>query len=216
VGPSFSLTRADLAGRTRAVLHRGNRRNPDVLLVDAGGRDVVVKDFAPRGPWVRRWLGRWITDREVRAYRALAGHPAVPELLGRIDALALAVEHRPGRRPSRRNKGELPPGFVVALEGAVAEMHARGVAHLDLRHRSNLLADEKGRPVLIDFASAVCFAPGGLGARLLLPLLAWIDRRALAKWRERLAPDGGAQLRSSGGSATGGASEGGRGASRPT
>jgi hypothetical protein len=100
--------------------------------------------------------------------------------------------------------GEVPPGFVDDLAGAIDGMHARGVAHLDLRHRSNVLADAAGRPVLIDFGSAVCLRPGGLVARLLLPLLAWIDRRALEKWRVRLEP------------AAAGASGGGRGASRPT
>ena len=65
-------------------------------------------------------------------------------------------------------------------------MHERGVAHLDLRHRSNILAGEDGHPVLLDFASAICFRRGGWGARLLLPWLARIDRGALAKWEARL------------------------------
>jgi serine/threonine protein kinase len=82
----------------------------------------------------------------------------------------------------------LPTGFVAALDAAVREMHRRGVAHLDLRHRTNILMDEAGCPVLIDFASAVCFRPNGLGARWLLPLFAWVDRRAVRKWAERLMP----------------------------
>jgi serine/threonine protein kinase len=167
-----------------------------------------VKDFAPRGAWVRAWLGPWLLGREVRAYRALAGHPAVPRLLGRIDRLAFAVEYRPGRRLSRRLAGQVAPGFVDALAGAVGAMHARGVVHLDLRHRSNVLVGEDGAPVLIDFASALRFPPG---ARWLVPVFAWIDRRAVAKWRERLAPQEAS-------ASTGGASSqaGSRGASRPT
>ena len=86
-------------------------------------------------------------------------------------------------------------------------MHARGVAHLDLRHRSNVMVDEQGRPVLIDFASAVCFRPGSLLARLLLPRLASVDLGALQKWRERLVPQPAAGASAS--------SAGGRGASRP-
>lgn len=82
----------------------------------------------------------------------------------------------------------MPDGFVDRLAGAIADMHARGVAHLDLRHRTNVLVDDAGEPVLIDFASAICFRPGGLGARLVLPLLAAVDRGALRKWRERLVP----------------------------
>jgi predicted Ser/Thr protein kinase len=203
-------SRAELSARAHALLNRGNRRNPDVFLVEHEGASVVVKDFAPRGALVRAWLGPWLLRRELRAYRVLEGHPAVPRLLGPVDRLAFAVEFRPGRRMSRRLAGDVPPAFVDALEAAVREMHARGVVHLDLRHRSNVLVGDDGAPILIDFASAFCFRPGGLAARWLLPPLAVLDLRAVEKWRRRLVPHASA--------AGGGASshEGTRGASRPT
>lgn len=185
------VQRAELPRKTVALLHRGNRRNPDVLLVESAGRRFVVKDFAARGPLVRAFLGRWIAAREARAWRMLSGHPAVPRFLGRIDALAFAVEYRPGRRMSRRLAGRVPADFPERLEAALAEMHRRGVAHLDLRHRSNVLVDADGLPVLIDFGSALRFRPGGLAARWLLPLLARLDLSAARKWRVRLAPPAG-------------------------
>jgi len=206
----LALTRADLAARTRAVLNRGNARNPDVVLVDAGDRLAVVKDFAPRAAWVRATIGRWITSREMRAYQILAGHPAVPSFLGRIDALAFAVEYRPGRRMSRRLAAELAPGFIDRLADAVREMHARGVVHLDLRHRSNVLVDEREQPILIDFASAVMLRPRGLLARRLLPWLARWDWDAVEKWRQRVEPGSDWTTAAS---ASSGAR---RGASRPT
>lgn len=172
------------------LLNRGSRRNPDVLLVRRGGDAWVVKDFAPRGPWVRRWLGPRIHAREMRALRALEGHPAVPRLRGVVDALAFAVEYRPGRRMSRKLRGRVPPDFVARLEEAVAEMHRRGVVHLDLRHRSNVMVDAAGRPVLIDFGSAVTFRPGRPAARWLLPWLARLDRAAVGKWREKVGAEG--------------------------
>lgn len=186
--PVPPVRRDELARRTVARLHRGSRRNPDVLLVESEGRRFVVKDFAPRGPLVRALVGPIITAREVRAWRALSGHPAVPRFLGRIDALAFAVEYRPGRRMSRRLAGAVPADFPDRLEAALAEMHRRGVAHLDLRHRSNVLVDAEGLPVLIDFGSALRFRPGGLAARWLLPLLARLDLAAARKWRGRLGP----------------------------
>jgi hypothetical protein len=188
-----------------AVLHRGGSRNPDVLLVETPAGRVVVKDFAPRGRLVRACLGPWLNRREMRAYRALAGCASVPRLLGPIDRLAFAVEYRPGQPLSRRVHGRTPPGFADALEQAVRALHRRGVAHLDLRHRSNVLLGEDGRPVLLDFASALCLRPGGLGARWLLPLLARLDLRAVEKWRARLQAATG-----------GGSSAAGRGASLPT
>jgi serine/threonine protein kinase len=184
---ALDLTRANLAARTVTVLEPGSQRDPVVLLARAGGREVVVKDFAPRSWFVRSVLGRWLNAREARAYRALAGHPAVPAFYGFLDRFALLVEYRPGARMSRRLAHGLPPDFLRQLESAIDEMHARGVAHLDLRHRTNVMIDADGRPVLIDFASAICFRPGGLGARLVLPLLAWFDRRAFTKWEARLS-----------------------------
>jgi hypothetical protein len=190
------------------LLQPGGSRRPAIRLVELDGRRVVVKDFGGCAPWVRATLGRWLVGRELRAYRALAGHPSVPRLLARVDGCAFVLEYRPGRHLSRRVRPSLPPDFVARLEEAVAEMHRRGVVHLDLRHRDNVLVDESGAPVLLDFASAL-HLPGSIGRALLAPL-ARIDRRALDKWRARFqeAPGG------SGGSD--GASGGRRGASRPT
>jgi serine/threonine protein kinase len=183
------LTRESLEACTVEVLNRGGSGNPDVLLARDADRLVVVKDFAPRRGRLRRRLGRWITSREVRAYRVLEGVTWVPRLLGSLDELALVLEYRPGVLLSRSLRGKLPSGFVAELRDAVGAMHDRGVVHLDLRHRSNVLAGEDGHPVLIDFASALCFRPGGLAARLLLPWLARIDRGALCKWELRLEPE---------------------------
>ena len=180
------LTRETLARRTRAVLSRGGPGNPDVLLVDAEGGPVVVKDFAPRGGLVRRAVGPWLLRREARAYRRLEGLDAVPRFLGWVDPIAIVLEYRPGEFLSRRLAGRLPPGFVDELEAAVREMHDRGVVHLDLRHRSNLLAGADGRPVLIDFASAFVFDVSTRRGRWAARRLASFDRRALKKWRTRL------------------------------
>lgn len=207
---TLALTRSGLVARTREVLNRGHARNPDVYVIDAGDRLAVVKDFAPRAAWVRATIGRWITSREIRAYQLLAGHPAVPVFLGRIDALAFAVEYRPGRRMSRRLQAELAPGFIARLADAVREMHARGVVHLDLRHRSNVLVDASEQPVLIDFASAVMLSPRGLLARWLLPRLARLDWDAVEKWRQRVEPESDVVTPASV------ASGGRRGASSPT
>lgn len=183
-----AISRGELAKHTTAVLNRGNRRNPDVLLLEVEGRRIVVKDFAPRSFWVRATIGRWITAREIRALRVLDGVPAVPRLLGPIDALAFAIEYRPGRRMSRKLAGNVPPEFLGRLESALREMHRRGVAHLDLRHRSNVLVGEDGAPILIDFGSALTFRPGGFFSRWLLPLLGRLDLAAVEKWRVRLTP----------------------------
>jgi len=162
---------------------------------------------------VRKTLGRWVTAREARAWQVLDGHPSVPAFRGQIDALAFAVEYRPGQRMGRKLQEVVPPDFADRLDRALEAMHARGVVHLDLRHRSNVLLGEGGDPILIDFGSALVFRPGSLVARLLLPLLARFDLRAARKWRRKLAPpaqDAGSSPGPAGSSGSG------RGASRPT
>jgi serine/threonine protein kinase len=185
-----SLDRAILLAHVERTLHRGGWGNPDVLLARVDGHPVVVKDYAPRAFLVRHTLGRWLTAREQRAHRRVADLDAVPNWLGRVDGLAFALEYRPGRALARSLAPSLPPDFLARLERSVAEMHARGIVHLDLRHRSNILADERGAPVLLDFASALRFRPGGWPSRWLMPWIAAIDRRALGKWRERLVTTG--------------------------
>ena len=209
--PPPGLTRANLAERSLVCLERGGRLSPDVWLVESEVGRVVVKDFAARGRFVRATLGPWFVRHECRIHRRLEAHPAVPRLLGRVDALAFAVEHRGGVRFSRRRPWTFSREFGHRLDACVRELHALGVVHLDLRHRSNLRAGLDGAPVLIDFGSALSFRPGGLAQRLVLPLLGLADRSAVRKWRRRLAdyPVPPAD-------AAGGASEGPRGESRPT
>jgi serine/threonine protein kinase len=183
---SAGLDRRNLAKQTRAVLNRGGWGNPDVLLVETETGSVVVKDFSPRTQFVRQWLGPWLLRREARAYRCLEGVEAVPRLLGQLDTAALVFEYRPGVLLSRSLAGRLPANFLVELQGAIAEMHRRGVVHLDLRHRSNILAGRDGRPILLDFASALRFDRSTWWGRVGVVLLGSVDRRALRKWRVRL------------------------------
>ncbi len=210
MSPVAGISRDNLASRTLIALSRGGRFAADVLLVESDAGRAVVKDFAPRGLLVREVLGRWLIRRELRILRALQGHPAVPTLLGRVDGLAFASLHRDGSRFSHRRPWTFDAAFGRRLARAVDELHARGVVHLDLAHRSNVRADTAGRPVIVDFETALRFRPGGLAARVALPLLARIDRHQIRKW----APSARQSDAVTG--APAGASDGGRGASRPT
>jgi serine/threonine protein kinase len=74
------------------------------------------------------------------------------------------------------------------LTRLVAQMHARGVVHNDLRKRDNILVAPDGSPVLIDFNASVCLPLGSAAGRATLGVLRRIDEAAVFKWKARLAP----------------------------
>ena len=178
------VERADLEGPRVRVLNLGGRANADVLEVhDASGRVAIVKDYAHRSAWVRSWLAPWLVRREQSLLERVEGAPGVPRSLGRIDALALALE-RIDAAPLRRrtHAGAIPPSFFAALEALLEALGARGVFYADLRSPTNVLCTGEDAPVLVDLASAV----------RLRPPPAWRDafyRRALRKLRMRFEGD---------------------------
>ena len=168
------------------MLNCGGIANPDVLLLERGdGERLVVKDYAARPGWVRALLAPWLVRRELRLLERAAGVPGVPRPLGRIDALAFAMEYLDGLPLRRRTHGaRLPPRFFDELQTILDALAARGLVYLDLRSPSNVLELASGGAALVDLASAfrLPFA-GGLRRRL--------ERRALAKLRRRFSGPAG-------------------------
>jgi len=182
------LTREEIGTRPRRVIHPGSATKAAVLVVEAAGGAVLVKDVRPLQAFVRAVYGRVVLRREERALSALAGAPGVPRLLGRIDRDALAIEYVDAE-PLRRQLGpERLRRACAALGARVDALHARGVAHLDLRQKRNVLVTAEGDVYLVDFESAFVLARRGWRG-LLLRLLAPFDRAAVLKFRARYAPD---------------------------
>jgi hypothetical protein len=181
------LTRERLPECTLFAIRRGRSLRPDVLLVETGGGPAVVKDWGPRSRLARAVLAPLLLRREARAHRRLEGLACVPRLLGRLDARSLVFEYRPGTRIAPGRRWIFGPRFAADLADALAAVHARGVVHLDLAHRSNLGSDPAGRPLVFDLGAAVCARTDRPLGRWLLRALAAPDHRALRKWRRRLA-----------------------------
>lgn len=181
------LTREGLPARVLYTIKRGSWLRPDVLVVDGGPGPVVVKDWAPRSRPLRALLVRSALRREARAHRRLEGIATVPRLLGRLDSRALVLEYRAGTRISGARPWLFDACFAQALAGGIASLHARGVVHLDLAHRGNVGADPNGSPVIFDLGAAFCLRTSNALGRALLRALSLPDRRALRKWRRRVA-----------------------------
>lgn len=159
---------------------------PTVVRYDLPGGPVVLKSWAPRRSRLLRWWARLLMRREIRAYRLLAGCPAVPAYRGHYGDHALLIDYVDAAPLKRRLGAERLEAAMAGLETALAALHARRFAHLDLHQRLNALVAEDGRVWLIDLGQGVDCSRGPLA--WLFPLLAAIDRRALTKFRARYAP----------------------------
>ena len=171
-----------------ACLSKGNIfGKPALYQVNGAGHSYIVKDVQEK-PFFFRWtLGLWLIQKEWKIYSRLAGIKGIPRAAERIDRFAFAMELIPGK-PLGRGEA-LPSCFWPALEKVLHDVHARGVVHLDLRHKGNILISPEGEPFLIDFNSSFSFSEGGFLRRFLFPILRWVDYGGLLKMKERVAPD---------------------------
>ena len=156
-----SIQRTDF--KDPVFLAKGNKfGKPDLYQVKVGGRILMVKDVRGK-PFFFRWtLGLWLIRNEWEIYSRLVGIRGIPRAVERIDRFAFVTEFVHGR-PLQRGES-LPHSFFSDLERILNEIHLRGVVHLDMRHKGNILISEQGDPYLIDFNSSVAF-----GKRRLAP-----------------------------------------------
>ena len=86
--------------------------------------------------------------------------------------------------------GSLGNGFYAALREVVDGIHARGVAHCDLRSRGNVMLGEDGRPYIVDFAASA-FRGRGINpfTRWLFNQFVLADRNAVLLVKQRLSPE---------------------------
>lgn len=147
--------RAEIERCQTDILNPGRFANAVVRLCRVGGVDWVVKDFRPRLWLIRNTYGRHMIRREFRALDRLKGVRGVPQDAFRVDAFALAYRYMRGTTLISSGPGWPPPSYYPALERLAMEIHARGIAHLDLRYRRNVLILEDGTPAVIDFQTCV-------------------------------------------------------------
>lgn len=150
------LTLQELPRKQEAVLRPAAATRPVLRIIEEDGVRAIVKDFSTNRFLFRNLAGRFLVWRETRAYRQVAGMEGVPELYRVIKGLAIVLEHIPGTSLNDLEKpSELPEGFFEACENLVSRVHARGVAHCDLKREPNILVGSDGRPYFVDWAAAI-------------------------------------------------------------
>ncbi len=139
-----------------------------------------------------RWLGEWLTRREVQIYAKLQGTPGIPRLIGMLSTAAgFLHEFVPGHPLGRDER--VSDTFFDELFGLLRHLHQRDIAYVDLNKRQNVLVGDDGRPYLIDFQISLDWPPRGWRG---LPPFRWLlarfqheDVYHSLKHKRRLRPD---------------------------
>lgn len=118
---------------------------------------LVIK--AATGTGVMRWLRRRMLRREYAVYQKLSGFRGSPRCYGLLADRYLVLEYIEAT-PLRRAVLTDRVAFFNALFEHINELHARGVAHFDLKKKDNLLVTAMGLPCLIDYGAAIIRKPG--------------------------------------------------------
>jgi predicted Ser/Thr protein kinase len=188
--PASKLRRRDLKRYTTRIIHQGRGYQSTVYLVEIEGQRAAVKDFSGTPPLFRRWVAPYLVRRELRALQHLQGVPGVPQFYGSLDRLAFAMEYIEGTPIAQFSIGELAPEVFPRVQNVIDGIHQRGVAHGDLKRRSNLILTPQGEIYLIDFAAAT------IGGRPFHPFANWlqkqmaaIDDKALPRLKRFVAPE---------------------------
>lgn len=134
----------------------GSSTRPTLWLVEEDGVKAVIKDFSTNKFLFRNLAGRFLVWRECRALGKVAGIKGVPKVYRIIKGLAIVLEEIPGHSLNDVESGsELPEGFFNECGELVSRVHARGVAHCDLKRGANILVGLDGCPYIVDWASAI-------------------------------------------------------------
>ena len=170
------------------TLHAGKGFQSSVYEVEFRGQRAAMKDFSRAPFWFKTLVAPILVSREIKALRHLKGAPHVPQFLGRVSRVAFVMELVEGKSLDKFHKGEVGPEIFEKMQGAIDEIHARGVAHGDIKRRSNLILDEKtGQIWIIDFAAAIV----GKGAisKKLMRAVAEVDDKSVPRMKKLVAPE---------------------------
>ncbi|MFT5656438.1 MAG: putative Ser/Thr protein kinase [Arenicella sp.] len=169
----------------------GGGSRPDVMLIDINGELAVLKDQNGADKWFALLIGPILNWRECKALNKLANIKCVPNLLGKPDARSFLMSYHESEQITRLiNNTPNWPVFFDKLAAAIAEVHAAGIAHNDLRNPTNTLVTKNGDPVLVDLVA--CFCKGqawNLPNRWLFEKFCQVDKSAITKIKTRVAPE---------------------------
>lgn len=182
------ITRENLGQFVKEDVWTGHSARANIKSLTLRGEKFIVKDFGGKGLLMRCGLGRLLLGHEWKIYKLLEGIEGIPRVHHLVDPEAFVME-QVDAEPIKSMKGRfVSDEFMDRLDRIVAEMHSRGVIHLDLQQRRNILITPDQRPYLVDFATAVYLGRSAFAQEVLIPLLGIFDRTGVLKIKERHTP----------------------------
>ena len=122
------------------------------LLYNDGNEILVIK--IPHGRGFIRHLHTRMLRHEALAYQQLQHMKGIPACYGLIDNRYLALEFIEGD-PIRNKRPINNDRFFETLFKLIQQMHDKGVAHMDLKKKDNLLVTHHDEPCVLDFGAAI-------------------------------------------------------------
>ncbi|MFA5793683.1 MAG: RIO1 family regulatory kinase/ATPase [Candidatus Brocadiia bacterium] len=168
------------------VIKKSTPFTPVVKIIDYRGRKAVLKDYSECPGLTRTVWGNTLIGNEVAVMKHLRGISGIPVLIDRTDS-GLITEYIQGE-PLGRFKEKLPYEIIPRIEALISAIHAKGVVHLDLAQKRNILVGPDMKPYLIDFANALYFRRRAFGFKQIFNYLCLIDRASLLKFKNRYFP----------------------------
>ncbi|MCD6292642.1 MAG: hypothetical protein J7M09_04190 [Deltaproteobacteria bacterium] len=159
---------------------------PDILIVEHKEQSLVAKDFREKA-WIARYLwGPLNIGYEKFLLNKLSGVARIPQVIGLEDYNCLLISRIDGDE-IKKCSHLMASDFFDQLLNIADEIHARGVLHLDLGHKSNIMVDHDGNPAIIDFNVSLYLPPNPF-FRPLICLLAKIDRYSILRLKVKFRP----------------------------
>ena len=123
-----------------------------ILHYEDADNDFLIK--VPHGKGLARKFHLKMLRHEYDVYQKLGDFDGAPACHGLIDDQYLVLEYVNGR--TIRKKRPLDEDeFHARLFDYIRAMHAKGVAHMDLKRKDNLLVKADETPCILDFGAAV-------------------------------------------------------------
>ena len=182
------INRANLDNYIVKGIWSGHNAKAELKVIELSGKRFVVKDFSGKGILSRSGIAKLLIKREYKIYSLLKGIKGIPEVYHKIDDEAFIMEYIDAKPLKDFYRDLVPPIFVTRLEKLVKDMHQRGVIHLDLHQRRNILVTADWKPYLLDFATSIYFGTSAFAQEVLVPIFSIFDSGGIFKIKKWHAP----------------------------